>query len=67
MNSVIRRIDLSCELFAPVASGFIISFASLKASAVTFALWNILSVWLQYWLLKSVYNPNEVILEEWTL
>ncbi|KAI3958157.1 hypothetical protein MKW98_020799 [Papaver atlanticum] len=56
MNSVIRRIDLSCKLFAPVASGFIISFVSLEASAVTFSLWNVISVWLQYWLLKSVYD-----------
>ncbi|KAI3974702.1 hypothetical protein MKX01_004431 [Papaver californicum] len=56
MNSVIRRIDLSCKLFAPVASGFIISFISVEASAVALALWNITSVWLQYWLLKSVYD-----------
>ncbi|XP_011095089.1 solute carrier family 40 member 2 isoform X2 [Sesamum indicum] len=56
MNSMIRRIDLSCKLFAPVVTGFIISFVSLTASAVTLALWNILSVCLQYWLLMSVYN-----------
>ncbi|XP_008782583.1 solute carrier family 40 member 1 isoform X1 [Phoenix dactylifera] len=56
MNSVIRRIDLVCKLLAPVFSGFIISFISLKASAVILALWNTTSVWLQYWLLKSVYN-----------
>ncbi|XP_043707232.1 solute carrier family 40 member 2 [Telopea speciosissima] len=56
MNSVIRRIDLSCKLFAPVFSGLIISFVSLKASAMTLALWNSISVWLQYWLLKSVLN-----------
>nr|XP_010921057.1 solute carrier family 40 member 1 isoform X1 [Elaeis guineensis] len=56
MNSVIRRIDLVCKLLAPVFTGFIISFISLKASAVILALWNTTSVWLQYWLLKSVYN-----------
>ncbi|KAK4396061.1 Solute carrier family 40 member 2 [Sesamum angolense] len=56
MNSMIRRIDLSCKLFAPVVTGFIISFVSLTASAMTLALWNILSVCLQYWLLMSVYN-----------
>ncbi|CAL9173668.1 unnamed protein product [Musa hybrid cultivar] len=56
MNSVIRRIDLICKLLAPVFSGFIISFISLEASAVILALWNTLSVWLQYWLLTSVYN-----------
>lgn len=56
MNSVIRRIDLTCKLFAPVFTGFIISFVSLKASAIILVLWNIVSVWLQYWLLISVYN-----------
>ncbi|KAJ6802581.1 uncharacterized protein M6B38_192495 [Iris pallida] len=56
MNSVIRRIDLICKLFAPVFTGFIISFISLKASAVVLVLWNTISVWSQYWLLTSVYN-----------
>ncbi|GMH23146.1 hypothetical protein Nepgr_024989 [Nepenthes gracilis] len=56
LNSVIRRIDLVCKLFAPVATGFIISFVSLTASAIALALWNVMSVFLQYWLLSSVYN-----------
>lgn len=56
LNSVIRRIDLTCKLGAPVVTGFIITFVSLKASALTLSLWNILSVFLQYWLLMSVYN-----------
>ncbi|KAK6118226.1 hypothetical protein DH2020_048012 [Rehmannia glutinosa] len=56
MNSIIRRIDLSCKLFAPVVTGFIISFVSLTASALALALWNVLSVCVQYWLLMSVYN-----------
>ncbi|CAL5389949.1 unnamed protein product [Camellia sinensis] len=56
MNSVIRRIDLICKLFAPVVTGFIISFVSLKASALALSIWNTLSVCLQYWLLMSVYN-----------
>lgn len=56
MNSVIRRIDLTCKLCAPVVSGFIISFVSLKASALTMAVWNSISVWVEYWLFISVYN-----------
>lgn len=56
MNSIIRRIDLICKLCSPVFSGLIISFVSLKASATFLVLWNLLSVWLQYWLLTSVYN-----------
>ncbi|XP_047074094.1 solute carrier family 40 member 1-like [Lolium rigidum] len=55
-NSVIRRIDLSCKLLAPVLSGFVISFVSTEASAVALALWNVASVGLEYWLFVSVYN-----------
>ncbi|KAI6698569.1 hypothetical protein NL676_018688 [Syzygium grande] len=63
MNSVIRRIDLICKLFAPVVSGFFVSFASLKASAAAFALWNFAAVWLQYWLMSSVYSGIPVLRE----
>ncbi|KAK9290937.1 hypothetical protein L1049_009117 [Liquidambar formosana] len=56
MNSVLRRIDLTCKLFAPVVTGFIISFVSLRASALALALWNTVSIWLEYWLLMSVYE-----------
>lgn len=56
MNSAIRRIDLSCKLFGPVVSGFIISFGSLRASAVALSILNCISVWFQYWLLISVYD-----------
>lgn len=55
-NCIIRRIDLTCKLGAPVVTGFIISFVSLKASALTLALWNTISVWVGYWLFISVYN-----------
>ncbi|KAL0544826.1 hypothetical protein IC582_019952 [Cucumis melo] len=56
INSMMRRIDLVCKLLSPVISGFIISFISLKASAMTLAVWNIISVWLEYWLFTSVYD-----------
>ncbi|KAK1437160.1 hypothetical protein QVD17_02946 [Tagetes erecta] len=56
LNSIIRRIDLISSLFAPVVAGLIITFASMVASAVSLAIWNILSVFLQYWLLNSVYK-----------
>ncbi|CAN1276867.1 Solute carrier family 40 member 1 [Linum perenne] len=56
MNSTIRRIDLSCKLLAPVVSGFIISFVSIQASAMTLACWNTIAVWLEYGLFMSVYK-----------
>ncbi|XP_027336740.1 solute carrier family 40 member 2-like [Abrus precatorius] len=56
MNSVTRRIDLTCKLLAPVITGFIISFVSLRVSAIALALWNTLSVWVEYLLFTAVYN-----------
>ncbi|XP_062024165.1 solute carrier family 40 member 2-like [Rosa rugosa] len=56
INSVMRRIDLFCKLCAPVLTGLIISFVSLEASAFTLALWNTISIWLEYWLFTSVYK-----------
>ncbi|KAJ6755620.1 SOLUTE CARRIER FAMILY 40 MEMBER 1 [Salix purpurea] len=53
INSIIRRIDLTCKLLAPVISGFIMSFVSVKASAMTLAVWNTVAVWLEYWLFTS--------------
>jgi iron-regulated transporter 1 len=61
INSVIRRIDLSCKLLAPVLAGFVISFISTQASAVALALWSLASVGLQYWLFVSVYNGVPVL------
>ncbi|CAH8359094.1 unnamed protein product [Eruca vesicaria subsp. sativa] len=56
MNSVIRGIDLSSKLLSPVITGLIISFVSLKASAITFAFWATITAWVEYWLFISVYN-----------
>ncbi|KNA07822.1 hypothetical protein SOVF_168330 isoform B [Spinacia oleracea] len=56
LNSVLRRIDLVSKLCAPVVSGLIVSFVSLTASAICFALWNVISVCVEYWLLTTVYD-----------
>ncbi|GAV80840.1 FPN1 domain-containing protein, partial [Cephalotus follicularis] len=56
MNSVTRRIDLTCKLLAPVVTGLIISFVSLELSAATLALWSTITVWVEYWLFISVYE-----------
>lgn len=63
MNSIIRRIDLVCKLFAPVVSGFIISFGSLIASAMTLAVLCTISGCLQYWLLVSVFKSIPALVE----
>ncbi|XP_021621888.1 solute carrier family 40 member 2 isoform X4 [Manihot esculenta] len=56
MNSIIRRIDLTCKLLAPVVAGSIISFLSTKASAMALAFWNMSAVWMEYWFFTSVYK-----------
>ncbi|CAN7008501.1 unnamed protein product [Brassica oleracea var. botrytis] len=61
MNSVIRGIDLSSKLLSPVITGLIISFVSLKASAITFAFWATITAWVEYWLFISVYNGAPAI------
>lgn len=63
MNSIIRRIDLTCKLVAPVITGFIISFVSLKASAMTLAIWTTATVWVEYCLFMSVYNGIPALAE----
>lgn len=61
MNSVIRGIDLSSKLLSPVITGLIISFVSLKASAITIAFWATITAWVEYWLLKSLYSDVPAI------
>lgn len=56
MNSIIRGIDLSSKLMSPIITGLIVSFVSLKASAMAFAAWAIVTAWVEYWLFISVYN-----------
>lgn len=63
MNSVIRSIDLSSKLLSPVITGLIISFVSLRASAITFAAWATITVWIEYWLFISVYNGVPAIVQ----
>lgn len=63
MNSVIRGIDLSSKLLSPVFTGLIISFVSLRASAITFAAWATITVWIEYWLFISVYNGVPAIVQ----
>ncbi|KAL3693438.1 hypothetical protein R1sor_007089 [Riccia sorocarpa] len=55
LNSVMRRIDLSCKLVAPVFIGFLMSSVSSVACALSIALWNLLSVGVEYKLLHSLY------------
>lgn len=55
MNSVMRCIDLSCKLLAPVLVGALMSFLSPLWCAVAIASWNALSFGFEYWFLHKAY------------
>ncbi|KAF8652040.1 hypothetical protein HU200_062983 [Digitaria exilis] len=61
INSVIRRIDLSCSLLAPLFSGLVISFASVQASAAALAMSAAVAVGMQYWLFVSFHNGVPIL------
>ena len=60
-NAVLRRIDLSCKLLAPMAAGFVMTFAGPKTGALTIALWNIFSTIPELHLLQRMYNAYPVL------
>jgi iron-regulated transporter 1 len=56
MNSVFRTIDLLCLLVAPSLAGVIFDFLSYSWAAIFIALWNILSLTIEYYLLFAIYK-----------
>ena len=56
MNSVFRTIDLLCLLVAPSLAGVIFDFLSYSWAAIFIALWNILSLAVEYYLLFAIYK-----------
>ena len=53
---MLRRIDLSCAILAPVAVGIIMSLAHKFAGVIFICVWNLVSMVAEYYLLLSVYN-----------
>lgn len=56
LNAVIRAIDLSAKILAPTSVGLIMSYGSCLLSAIVIAGWNLVSVFVEYGILKAVYN-----------
>lgn len=63
INAIVRRIDLTTSVFAPLLAGIIMSFFKVSpsfngtvVSAVFFAVWNLISYGIEFSILKSVYN-----------
>lgn len=55
-NSILRRIDLCCKILAPILVGQIMTYVSKVAGVIVLAGWNVLSVFLEYYLLWKVFQ-----------
>ncbi|KAI5058958.1 hypothetical protein GOP47_0025277 [Adiantum capillus-veneris] len=64
LNSAMRGIDLTCKLLAPVLVGIIMSYLSVRAAAVLLCVWNVLSIYFEYYLLKCLYNASPELQQE---
>jgi iron-regulated transporter 1 len=56
MSAILRAIDLTTAILAPVATGQIMYFIALRYGAVFIAGWNIVSVFVEYILIWKVYE-----------
>ena len=55
-NSILRRIDLTCNILAPVSTGLILDYGSILIGVLFIASWNIVSVFVEYTMLSAVYR-----------
>ncbi|ELU14574.1 hypothetical protein CAPTEDRAFT_161975 [Capitella teleta] len=56
LNAVTRCVDLSAKIVAPLCVGAVMTYISLLVSAIGIAVWNVLSVIVEYLLLTRVYS-----------
>lgn len=56
MNSMMRRIDLATKIISPLICGQIMHLFELTGGAVFIVGWNFFSMFVEYFLLKSVYK-----------
>ena len=56
LNASTRAIDQLCKIVSPLAVGQVMTFASLKVGAATIAGWNLVSMFVEYYILYRVYK-----------
>ena len=56
MNSIFRTIDLVCLTLTPTLAGILFSYTSYLICAVFIGVWNVISVFLEFLLLVSIYQ-----------
>ena len=66
MNSVLRTLDLSTEVLAPVLVGTVMTFFGLTMGGVVIAVWNVASLIAEYSLLHKLYYGNAALQAEKT-
>ncbi|XP_060553697.1 solute carrier family 40 member 1-like isoform X2 [Ruditapes philippinarum] len=55
-SAILKSIDLITNIVAPIVTGQIMAFASTEVGALFIGGWNVVSVFLEYYLLWKVYN-----------
>lgn len=56
VNAWVRRIDQFAMLAGPVVASLVIDYANPWVGGVAIAVWNILSVFVEYYFMKKIYN-----------
>ncbi|XP_050417924.1 solute carrier family 40 member 1 isoform X2 [Patella vulgata] len=56
MTSTLRRIDLATKILAPIATGQIMTYVGLEFGAVFIGGWNLVTVFIEYYLIWKVYQ-----------
>ena len=56
MNAVFRTIDLAALVISPAVAGIIFDFINEVTTAVVIGTWNVVSVFMEYYLLVLIYQ-----------
>ncbi|XP_046326044.2 solute carrier family 40 member 1-like [Haliotis rufescens] len=64
MTATLRRMDLAAQILAPIASGEIVYFFKVRNGALIMAAWNVVSMFVEYYLLRKVYNQVSALQKE---
>ncbi|XP_046573533.1 solute carrier family 40 member 1-like [Haliotis rubra] len=64
MTATLRRMDLAAQILAPIASGEIVYFFKVRNGALIMAAWNVVSMFIEYYLLWKVYNQVPALQKE---
>ena len=58
MNAVFTTINLAALVLSPMFSGLLFHLANQEVVALVIGLWNIISIFIEYYLLISIYNDH---------